>query len=139
MAMKNTCVIAYRNPKCVKLCKLNIWVYHDNSEHMWLPIVILYVSNCLCWDILTPTFGFFIIVITKVHTDIVIVLSIIIILGRMFRLLKEINYILWIVLIFFCPFDNKISASWLWYLISYPHRCGISKFQAIAKLRNSGN
>ena len=146
---------------------LNIEIYYDNKEHlcnclsqfqvcqavqikylslswqwwtyMWLPIMILYVLNCLCWDILSPTFGCFIIVITKVHTGIVIVLSMIIILGRMLRLVKEINYILWTVLIFFCSFGNKISAFWLWYLISCPYRYGISKFQAIDKLRNFGN
>ena len=39
-------------------------------------------------------FGCFIIVINKIHTGIVIVLSMIIILGRMLRLMKEINYIL---------------------------------------------
>ena len=41
-----------------------------------------------------PPFACSIIVVTKVHTGIVIVLSIIIILGRMLRLVKEINYIL---------------------------------------------
>ena len=41
-----------------------------------------------------PHFGCFIIVITKVRMGIVIVLSMIIILGRMLRLMKEINYIL---------------------------------------------
>ena len=138
LTIKNTCVIAYHNSKCVKLWKLNIWVYYDNSEHICGCLSWSYVSNCLCWDILSPTFGCFIIVITKVHTGIVIVLSMIIILGRMLRLLKEINYILWTVLIFFCPFGNKISAYWLWYLINCPYCCGSSKFQAIARLRNSG-
>ena len=38
-----------------------------------------------------PHFSSFIIAITKVHTGIVIVLSMIIILGRMLRLVKEIN------------------------------------------------
>ena len=41
-----------------------------------------------------PHFGCFIIMITKVYTGIVIVLSMIIILGRMLRLVKEINYML---------------------------------------------
>ena len=44
--------------------------------------------------ILSPSFDCFIIVITKVHTGIVIVLSMITMLGRMLRLVKEINCIL---------------------------------------------
>ena len=43
---------------------------------------------------LTPTFSCFVIVITKIHTGILIVLSMIIMLGRMLRLMKEINCIL---------------------------------------------
>ena len=43
---------------------------------------------------LTPTFSCFVIMITKIHTGILIVLSMIIMLGRMLRLMKEINCIL---------------------------------------------
>ena len=43
---------------------------------------------------LTPAFSCFVIVITKIHTGILIVLSMIIMLGRMLRLMKEINCIL---------------------------------------------
>ena len=42
----------------------------------------------------TPTFSCFVIMITKIHTGILIVLSMIIMLGRMLRLMKEINCIL---------------------------------------------
>ena len=125
MTLKNTYVIAYRNSKCVKLCKLNIWVYHDNSEHICGCLLWSYMcQNCLCWDILSPTFGCFIIVITKVHMGIVIVLLMIIILGRMLRLVKKINNILWTVLIFFCLFGNKISASQRRRLFFLPNICG---------------
>ena len=131
MTLKNTCVIAYCNSKCVELCKLNIWVYHDNSEDICGCLSRSYMCQIVFVEIFNLShFGCFIILI---------VISMIIILGRMLRLVKEINYILWTVLIFFYPFGNKISASWLWHLISCPYCRGISKFQDIAKLRNSRN
>ena len=58
-------------------------------------------------------FGCFIIVITKIHTGIVIVLSMIIILDRMLRLMNEIKLYIMNNTNFLCPFGNKISASWL--------------------------
>ena len=68
MTIVNIYVVAYRDPICVKLSLLRYLISH--------------IFCCI------------IIVITKVHTGIVIVLSMIIILGRMLRLVKEINYIL---------------------------------------------
>ena len=67
MTIVNIYVVAYCDPICVKLSLLRYFI---------------------------SPFGCFIIMITKVHTGIVIVLSMIIILGRMLRLVKEINYIL---------------------------------------------
>ena len=67
MTILNIYVVVYHDPICVKLSLLRF---------------------------LSLTFGCFIIVIIKVHMGIVIVLSMIIILGRILRLVKEINCIL---------------------------------------------
>ena len=103
MTLKNTCVITYRNSKCVKLCKLRYFEFIMTIVNIYVvayrdPIC---VKLSLLRYLISHIFYCFIIVITKVHTGIVIVLSMIIILGRMLRLVKEINYILWTVLIFF--------------------------------------
>ena len=50
--------------------------------------------NFFLFFFLTPIFSCFVIVITKIHTGILIVLSMIIMLGRMLRLMKKINCIL---------------------------------------------
>ena len=96
-------LVAYRNSKCVKLCKLRYFEFIMTIVNIYVVVYRdpICVKLSLLKYLISHIFYCFIIVITKVHTGIVIVLSMIIILGRMLRLVKEINYILWTVLIFF--------------------------------------
>ena len=129
MTLKNTCVITYRNSKCVKLCKLRYFEFIMTIVNIYVvayrdPIC---VKLSLLRYLISHIFYCFIIVITKVHTGIVIVLSMIIILDRMLRLMNEIKLYIMNNTNFLCPFGNKINVSWLCYLISCPYHCGIFK------------